>query len=139
MAKLPLEGEKTLTTRTGSLDDVATRGADLKIVGEVCLARRAGATFRQVRKPRLFFDLLLIFLGERPARAYQQIDEEATEKAERHQNGGKALEPAISETRTTIMPGPDGQADPETEHKHQGTSSQQACQCDPDEKIRRTI
>jgi hypothetical protein len=90
----------------------------------VRLARRAGTTFRQVGKPRLFLDLLLILLGERPARTYQQINEEAAEKAERHQEREEAKDSAIGEMRTTILPGPDGQANPETEYKHQGTPSQ---------------
>ena len=118
-----MQVEETLTVGTGSPDDAAARGADLKLCGELRLTRWAGTTFRQLGKPGLFLYLLLVLLRPRPARTQQEIEEEAAEKAERHQEREEALEPAIGGACTTIMPHPDNQADPETEHEHQGTSS----------------
>lgn len=116
--KLPLRGEKTLTARTGSLQHAPTRRADLEIVDEVRLARRAGTTFRQVGQQGLFLDLLLIRLRERPARTNEQINKETAEKAERYQEHDQELELAIGGTRVTITPHPDDQGDPETQRKH---------------------
>src|SRR5260370_41630426 len=120
VAKLPLRIEETRTSGTGSPQHVAKGRADLKLVGQVCLVRWAGPTFRQFGKPGLFIDALLVFLRSRLARTEEQI-----EKEERYQEREDALAPAIGGACMTITPDPNHQADPETKHTYQGTSTQQ--------------
>src|SRR5260370_8474338 len=125
VAKLPLRIEETRTSGTGSAKHVAKGRADLKLVGQVCLARWAGRTFRQFGKPGLFIDALLVFLRSRLARTEEQREKEAAEKEERYQEREDALEPAIGGASMTITPDPNLQPDPETKHPHQGPSTQQ--------------
>src|SRR5258708_790558 len=124
-AKLPLQVEETRTSGTGSPQHVAKGRADLKLVGQVCLARWAGTTFRQFGKPGLFIDALLVSLRPRLARTEEQREKEAAEKEERYQEREDALEPAMGGACMTITPDPNHQADPETKYTYQGTSTQQ--------------
>src|SRR5260370_19701320 len=114
VAKLPLRIEETRTSGTGSPEHVAKGRADLKLVGQVCLARWAGTTFRQFGKPGLFIDALLVFLRSRLARTEEQRDKEAAEKEERYQKRKDDLQRATEVPGLSKQPDPNHQADPET-------------------------
>lgn len=87
----------------------------------------AGLALGHFRQQGLFFQLPLIDLGHRLARAQDHINEQATYEENSYQQRGQNLRQEVLGARTNVTEGPDHQADPENDQKGYNIANEQTC------------
>jgi len=112
-ADIPLEFEQMVAARAGAAQLGAARWAELEVALDAIVAGWAGLALGHLRQQRLLFQLALVQLGQRLARAHDQVDEEAADVEDSDEQGGRDLQDDILRARADIAPGPEDERDPE--------------------------
>src|SRR5437870_41188 len=86
-AHLPTQHEWALAAATGTLEPRLTPRTEDELWLDPLLANRARVVYLDALQERLFFERVLVQLGERLRRAQDHVDQQAGEAEHRHQQG----------------------------------------------------